>query len=317
MVPFHSIDPPPDEGVASRNSVLDAMVGLGFFEVKTTCFMSPRAIDRLGGSAVWGEPIELANPVNKEMPLMRTSVLPSLLDVVRRNRNVGENDLRLFEIGKVFRKKGGGHEERWVLAGAITGAAARHVWGSESRSVDFFDGKGALWGLAEGLDIDTPEVACYDGELLEAGACSGLTVSGAELGFFGMLDRRVLSALELTAPVFVFEIDLDGLCGLLSSGTYEELPRYPKSRRDVALVVDERSVAGDVLAAVREMKEPLLVDVRIFDVFRGEQLPEGKKSLAFGMTYMSRERTLTDEEVDGAHTRIVDHLKDSFDATVR
>jgi phenylalanyl-tRNA synthetase beta chain len=317
-VPFHSIDAPPDEGVASRNRVLEAMVGLGFYEVKTTCFMSPRVIEQLGGSAAWGEPIELANPVNKEMPLMRTAVLPSLLDVVRRNRNVGESDLRLFEIGKVFTRDGAKFVERWVLAGAMTGSAARPVWGSESRPVDFFDGKGVLWALAEALDIDTPEVACYDGELLETGACSGLTVAGTELGFFGMLGKRVLSALELTAPVFVFEVGLDGLCGLLTAaGTYEELPRFPKSRRDVALVVDERSAAGDVLAAVREMQEPLLVDVRVFDVFRGEQLPDGKKSLAFGMTYMSLERTLTDEEVDGAHTRIVEHLKGKFDAAVR
>jgi len=102
-----------------------------------------------------------------------------------------------------------------------------------------------------------------------------------------------------------------------ASGVYEELPRYPKSRRDVALVVDECSAAGDVLAAVRELREPLLVDVEVFDIYRGEQLPSGKKSLAFGMTYMSRERTLKDEEVDGAHSRIVDHLKGRFDATVR
>jgi len=317
-VPFHSIDAPPDEGSAARNRVLDAMVRLGFTEVKTTCFMSPRAIERLGGPSVWGEPIELSNPFNKELPLMRTAVLPSLLDVVRRNRNVGERDLRLFEIGKVFTKEGKGYGERWVLAGAMTGAAARHVWGSESRSVDFFDGKGALWALAEALDVDTPEVACYDGELLEKGACSGLTVGGAELGPFGMLSKKVLSAWEMTDPVFVFEIDLDGLCGhLRGAGAYEELPRYPKSRRDVALVVDERTAAGDVLGAVRGMQEPLLVDVRVFDVFRGEQLPSGKKSLAFGMTYMSRERTLKDEEVDGAHTRIVEHLMGAFDATVR
>jgi phenylalanyl-tRNA synthetase beta chain len=154
--------------------------------------------------------------------------------------------------------------------------------------------------------------------LLEKGACSGLTVGGAELGPFGMLSKKVLSAWELTDPVFVFEIDLDGLCGLLrGAGTYEELPRYPKSRRDVALVVDEGTAAGDVLEAVSGMKEPLLVDVRVFDVFRGEQLPAGKKSLAFGITYMSRERTLKDEEVDGAHTRIVEHLKGLFDATIR
>jgi len=317
-VPFHSIDAPPDEGLGARNAVRDAMVRLGFYEVLTTCFMGQRAVDRLGSSGNWGEPVRLSNPVNKEMPFMRTAVLPSLLDVVRRNRNVGERDLRLFEMGKVFRTLNGVCEERWVLAGAITGAAGRQVWGEEPRVVDFFDGKGALWGLAEALDIDTPEVACYDGELLEGGARAAMFVEGTDLGSFGMLSKGVRSDWELTDPVFVFELDLEGLCRFIPpTGTYEELPRYPKSRRDVALVVDERLAAGDVLAEVRAASEPLLTDVRVFDIYRGEQLPSGKKSLAFAMVYMSREKTLTDEEVDGAHSRIVDRLKNRFDATVR
>jgi phenylalanyl-tRNA synthetase beta chain len=318
VVPFHSIDAPPDEGVSARNRVLDAMVGLGFYEVKTTCFMRPGAIERLGGSEVWGEPIELSNPVNKEMPLMRTAVLPSLLDVVRRNRNVGERDLRLFEIGKVFRQEGGEPHESWVLAGAMIGSAGRHVWGSEPRPVDFFDGKGVLWGLAEALDIDTPSVACYDGDLLEDGACARLRVGDDQLGLFGMLSRKVQAEWELADGAFVFELDLDGLCGLLrASGVYEELSRYPKSRRDVALVLDESVAAGEVLAAVGSRQEPLLTDVQVFDVYRGEQLPAGRKSVAFGMTYMHRERTLTDAEVDEAHARIVEHLTKTFDAALR
>jgi phenylalanyl-tRNA synthetase beta chain len=318
FVPFHSIDAPTDGGVTARDRVLDAMVGLGFHEVRTTCFMSPQAIERLGGPEDWTRPVVLANPVNKEMPLLRTAVLPSLLDVVRRNRNVGERDLRFFEIGKVFRRESRGNLESWVLAGAMMGEAGRPVWGSERRFVDFFDGKGALWGLAEALDIDTPDIACYDGEMLETGASARLTGRGRPLGLFGMLSRKVRSAWELPDPVFVFELDLDGLCGMMrTSVTYEQLPRYPKARRDVALVVDERRAAGDVLSAVRGLREPLLEAVALFDVYRGEQLPAGKKSLAFAMTYMSRERTLTDEEVDGAHARIVEHLKGEFGASVR
>jgi phenylalanyl-tRNA synthetase beta chain len=133
-----------------------------------------------------------------------------------------------------------------------------------------------------------------------------------------MLSKGVLSAWELADPVFVFEIDLERLCGSIPSAVmFEGLTRYPKARRDVALVVDERTAAGDVLAAVATLKEPLLVDTQVFDIYAGKQLSAGKKSLGFGLTYMSRERTLTDEEVDEAHSRIVGHLMREFDAVLR
>ena len=317
-VPFHSIDAPGDTGKRLQDAVRDALVGLGFYEILTTSFMSRAAVDTLGASGVAGEAIELSNPVNKEMPLLRTSMLPAVLDVVRRNKNIGERDLRLFELGKVFWKDGSDLKERWVLVGALTGQASRPCWGETPRSVDFFDCKGALWGLAEALDIDTPETSCYDGQLLETGVSAGLTVRGDRLGAFGALSRKVLAASELGDPVFVFEIDLDRLCGCIpAAGRFEELARYPKARRDLALVVSENTAAGDILSAVRALQEPLLIDVQVFDIYVGEQLQAGKKSLGFGLTYMSRERTLTDVEVDEAHSRIVEHLKEKFDAVLR
>lgn len=317
-IPYHSLDAPVETEAGVRARAGDVLAGLGFYEILTTCFMEESAVGRLGDSGAPGEAIRLTNPVNKEMPLMRTSMMPSILDVVRRNANVGERDLRVFEIGKVFWRDGGECRERWVLAGAVTGVAGRRSWDREPRPVDFFDGKGALWGLAEALDIDTPIVACYDGQLLETGASARLLVGGEDLGFFGMLSKRVQSAWELDAPVFAFEIDLDGLCGTVpATGHFEELPRYPRARRDLALVVDGRTAAGDIMAAVRELQEPLLTDVQVFDIYEGKQLPQGKKSLGFGLTYMSRERTLTDDEVDGAHSRIVEHLKQKFDAELR
>ena len=178
--------------------------------------------------------------------------------------------------------------------------------------------KGALAGLCEALDIDTFETPCYDGPLLDGEASSWLTVQGEKLGGFGALSKPALAAWEFAAPVFVFEMDLDRLCALVPTGAeFAELPKYPKARRDVALVVGERAAAGDVLAEVRALGEPLLVDAELFDIYRGEQLPAGRKSLAFALTYMSRERTLTDEEVDEAHSRIVEHLKERFDAELR
>lgn len=316
-LPFQSMDAPVDSGASARDRVREAVVGLGFIEVLTTSFVG-RGVDELLTGGDGSRVIELENPVNKEMPLLRTSIVPQLLDVIRRNKNVGERDLRIFELGKVFWSEGGDLREKWMLAGAMTGRAERRSWDGSDRGVDFFDGKGVLEGLAEALDVDTPETACYDGPMLEAGASARLLLAGEDVGVLGMVAGPVLDAREVSDPVFAFEMDLDVLCALCGRvGAYEETPRYPKVRRDMALVVDEGCASGDIVSEVKGLDEPLLVDIEVFDIYRGEQLAFGKKSIGYGLTYMSREKTLTDEEVDVAHSRIVSHLVGKFGASLR
>jgi len=283
----------------------------------TSSFAERDAVERLGATPR-GEPIELDNPVNKEMPLLRTTMIPSILDVVRRNANVGESDLRVFEVGKIFLGPASAHSERWMLAGALAGAAERPAWDRDAKDVDFFDGKGVLWALAEALEVDSPGVSCYDGPLFEEGHAAGLLLGDRAAGSFGMLSREVAERWDLPQQVFVFELELDVLTELCAvTGTFDALPKYPKSRRDLALVVDEGTAVGAIADAIGELGELLLDDVDVFDMYRGEQLPAGKKSLGFSLTYMSRERTLTDGEVDEAHGRIVTHLVERFGASLR
>lgn len=313
VVPFHSLAISSDREAAGRSAVREAMVGLGLVEVLTSSFMTRTAVRVVGGDAV-----ELANPVNKEVPLLRTSMIPGLLDVLVRNRNIGERDVRIFEIGKVFEKASGGEGERWHLAGALTGDSSRRSWDREPEKVDYYDGKGILWGLMEALDIDSQKGACYDIPFLSKGAGARLSVGGREVGIFGMLSREAVEAWDLEGQVFAFELDLGALLESgATAGRFKTLPRYPKVRRDVALVVAEETEAGDVLAAIGGLGEKLLVDVEVFDVYRGTQLAPGSKSIAFSLTYMSNERTLTDGEVDEAHGRVVDHLLEAFRATLR
>ncbi len=316
-VPFHSIAVTTDPARAARDAVREAVVGLGFHEILTSSFMERDALEKLGEST-GDEAIELANPMNKEMPLLRTSILPSLLDVVRRNANVGEGDIRIFEIGKVFRRAGEGADERWMLAGALAGAAEPPAWDRQARPVDFYDGKGVLWALGEALSVDSLGTACYDGSALDGTAAARLLAGGRDVGAFGMLSPKVIEARDLPPSVFVFDIELDPLVGLLAAtGTFADLPRYPKARRDVALVVDERTSAGNILGEIDSSEEPLLTGVDVFDVYRGKQVPGGKKSIGFTLTYMSRERTLTDAEVDEAQARIVARLVEKFGASLR
>jgi len=322
-VPYHSLTPTPDVGQRMRTAACEAMVGLGLMEVFTTAFVGADQEGRargagagLGGGAV--EPVVLANPVNKEMPLMRTSLLPGMLDVVRRNVNVGEKAVRIFELGKTYWKEGGEYRERWSLAVALWGLAEPSVWGRAPRDADFYDISGVVAGLAEALKVDSLNLSCYDDEMMGEGASAQVTRAGEPVGVAGALSDEQAAAWHLPEGVFVLELNADALlAGARLSGTYEELPRFPASRRDIALVLDERVPAGDVIAEIETQGEELLTGVGVFDVYSGGQLEPGTRSLGVALTYMSRERTLTDSEVDAAHAKIVSCLKERFAAGLR
>jgi phenylalanyl-tRNA synthetase beta chain len=265
-----------------------------------------------------GEAIEVLNPVNKDTPYLRTSLLPGLLDVVIRNRNQSIRDVRVFEVGKTFGLEGGGQEERWKVGGALSGSRYRPSWAAEAAPLDYYDGKGILWGLMEALEVDSPVASCYDWPFLSSDAGAGLAVNGCPVGAFGMLSREALKIWGMDAPVFAFELDLKELAGAcVGAREFSPLPRYPTVRRDVALVLPEEVQTGAVIGEINGVGEELLSDAEVFDVYRGEQLGDGRKSLAFSLTYMSRDRTLTDAEVDAAHGRIVDTLLRAFGASLR
>lgn len=318
VLPYHQLTVAGDRERVGRSEIREAMVALGFVEVMTSSFAGPAVVARSAAEQAALTAVELANPINKKAPFLRTSVLASLMDAVRRNLSVGEKDLRLFEVGKIYYREGTGPSEQWVLSGVMSGAADRPAWDRSPRIVDFFDGKGMIWSLAEALNIDNPQTSCYHGELLDRGASARLSVGGVDIGSFGMMSAEALSAWDVSGPVFGFELDVAGLlAGRRPAGLFEELPRYPSVGRDVALVVDAETAGGRVLGEISRLDEALVERVEIFDVYQGKQLADGKKSLGFSLTYRSRERTLTDEEVDEVHGRIVDHLLKVFGATLR
>jgi phenylalanyl-tRNA synthetase beta chain len=304
---------------AARTAALEAVLGFGFQEVVTTAFMSERSRALVESeSFAAGDPVRLTDPMNKELPWLRTSLVPSLLGVVRRNLNVGNHDLRLAEVGKVYRKTADGCEERWRLGAALTGSAVRPGWSVEARPVDLYDALGVLESLTEALGVDTPTTDCYDGTLLDRRAGARIRIRGSDVGVAGALSPEIRDGLDLSQTVVVLEIDLDPwLDAPPVVGAYRRLPRFPKVRRDVALILDEATPAGDVVREIEQIDEELLVDVRIFDAYQGDQLPDGRKSLGFSLTYMSNDRTLTDAEVDKAHGRIVSRLLERFSAELR
>ncbi len=317
LVPYQSLSPVRDEARDARGHIRDIMVRLGLFEIITSSFMAEGAGERAGvdGSV---EAIVLANPVNKEMPLLRTSLMPGLLEVVRTNANASQKAIRVFEIGKVFRRDGKAIEEQWIMAGALWGLAERPSWGSSARAVDFYDAKGLIEALGRELKVDTLEASCYDSAILDEGASARLSAGGSPVGHVGTVSQRSAESWGIPDGVIVFELDMGALSTKYTAeGRYEDLPRYPASGRDLALVVDVGVAAGEILGEIRRCGGELLVDMSIFDVYAGKQLPAGKKSVGISLKYRSRERTLTDEEVDRSHELIVKRLTERFTATLR
>ncbi|MBD3368075.1 MAG: phenylalanine--tRNA ligase subunit beta [Candidatus Eisenbacteria bacterium] len=319
FVPYRDIGASGGDLRAARRSVLTAMLSFGFQEVLTTSFMSERSRRLVDGEAFsGGEPVRITNPMNKEMPWLRTALLPAMLNVVRHNLNVGNHELRLTEVGKVYRTTPEGVDEAWRLGAVLSGPHSRPGWSGEQRSVDLYDGLGILSGLTEALGVDTPVADCYDGSLLDRAEAARIRIGGSDVGVVGSLSSDVRERLDVSQPVVILEVELEPWLRVPQVvGQYRRLPRFPKVRRDVALILDESTPAGDVLREIENAEEELLVDVRIFDAYQGDQLPDGRKSLGLSLTYMSEERTLTDEEVERAHGRIVRRLVDGFQAELR
>ena len=184
--------------------------------------------------------------------------------------------------------------------------------------MDFYDLAGIIEGLGEALKVDSLKSACYDINMMDESASARVLRAGEPVGVAGKLSSETVGAWQLPQGVYALELDADALlAGARPTGRYEELPRFPASRRDIALVLDESVPAGDVIGEIEAQGEELLQGVSVFDVYSGGQLAPGTRSLGIALTYMSRERTLTDTEVDAAHAKIVGHLLGRFSASLR
>lgn len=293
---------------------------LGLSEAVSYGFASPRELELLGAPK---PVVHLQNPLGEERSVMRTSLLPGLLGALRRSRHRGERRVRLFEVGTRF-LEGGADADRGlcdeVLSFAAILAGPRDAWIGQGDEVDVWDAKGIALEVVGRLTNRTPEIvqdarASY----LHPRGAARIVIDGAAIGTFGPLHPEVVERMELDGPAVVVEIDLRALA-LIGAQTpkFQALPGVPSSARDVALEVDEVVVAGDLSRALRKGAGALCASVEVFDVYRGKGVTEGKKSMAFRLTYRDPkgEKTLTDAEIDAAHQKAVAATK-AFGATPR
>jgi phenylalanyl-tRNA synthetase beta chain len=296
----------------------EILLGQGFFEVVTYSFQSERLEGLLGGPNP-PAPLYLANPLSEEQALMRTSLLPGLLDMVRRNTLKQNLDVRLFELAKSFTLQPGAdlpREEEW-LVGVIYGSRAEASWHAPSENVDFFDLKGVVEKLLEGLRVREVN---FSGEGLPPYFRYGAAVGAGDvtLGWLGELLPTVAERLDLEGTLLVFLLNFEVLCDRAEPfPLYTPLPRYPAVYRDVALVLAENVPAGRVVQTLHRHGAPWLEEARLFDVYEGQPIPAGKRSLAFHLIYRDPERTLTDDVVDQHHAALIKALADELGAELR
>jgi len=294
---------------------------VGLTEAVNLAFVSPRQLDQARAPQ---PAVRVANPLSEERSVLRTSLLPGLAANVLRAQRHQVSHVSVFELARVFRPTNELlPEERHKFALVLAGERASFL--GDGALYDFYDAKGLLEAICTPL-ARRPLETFIDEQLAEQQPSlhprrsARIRVGERVVGMLGELHPDVAEALELTGPVIYAELDV---AELLAAGSAElapqlrPVPRFPSSRRDLAVAVDEASEAGAVGAALREAGGALVEAVELFDLYRGGQLPSGKKSLAFRITYRDPEATLTDQRVDEAHGRVVKAAERLFSAALR
>lgn len=285
----------PPEAQVPADRVRTQLVAAGYYEAVCYSFVAREWLQR------WAREdgaVSLANPLSADLAVMRTSLLPGLVEALRHNANRQQERVRLFEIARVFRAGDDAPLETRRVAAVACGRAQPEHWGGDKRAVDYFDVKADLESLislaAGGRCAEFHPVERQD---FHPGRSAEVRVDGVALGQIGALHPRLLKALDLDHDVYAFEIDLDGLtAGRLPEAA--ELSRFPLVRRDIAVVVPETVSWGQIETTLRGIAGTVLRDLVLFDRYSGAGLGSGLKSLAIGLILQDSYRTLTDQEAD-------------------
>ncbi len=307
--------------LALEERVRDILVGAGLQEVITYSLTMPEREAPLG---LPGEGyVRLQNPISSERVVMRHSVLAGVLEVAASNLRHAE-DVRLFEVGPVYLERAGENlpDEPRRLALVLTGRRSPEFWaeaGAKRPELDFFDLKGVVAALAEDLHLTEVSYRPSSAPYLHPGRAAELLIKGLPAGSFGEMHPQAAEAYGLGGrAVLAGELDLEAvLAAVPPRHLYTPVPRFPAALRDIAVIVDEAVPAERVEKELRAAGGDLLRGVRLFDLYRGESIPPGTKSLAYALTYQPEGRTLTDKEVDKAHKKIEDRLKHVLNARIR
>jgi phenylalanyl-tRNA synthetase beta chain len=299
------------------------LIGYGYSEVITYSFIPATAVEHLGLPAddVRRATVAIRNPLTEEQAVMRTTMIYSLLENMRRNADAGCFDLKLFEMGRTYlaRQAGTLPAEQNRIGGILTGARYDDCWHYSGLASDFFDLKGCLEGLFDHLKIAALKFRSDLREpFLHPGRSCCMTIGKEMIGFLGEVHPDVLDGMGLKNRAMVFEMDLDVLAGHFSGMlAYRDISRFPSSSRDVAFMVSRDFTAEEIIHFSLDMHEELLEKVCIFDVYDGKGILDGMTSLGLRFSYRAHDRTLTDQEINRAHEAIVQRIVEKSGAKIR
>jgi len=294
------------------------LASMGFCESINYSFISPQILnismmDQLS-------PIRLSNPLSEDESIMRGSLMPGLLSVLKYNLNHNNKGIRIFETGPVFRQDGNSYREDAFVSGLISGLRVSEdslVW--DNTEADFFDIKGVVEGMMMAAGVRSPLFnAKRDIAYLNPGKACSISACGVDIGVMGEVHPSAADKLNLKQPAYVFELNIDSIVRAEAGRfVFKKIPGYPSVIRDSALIIDRNIPFSDLVNAVYSMCIKLVEDIKVFDVYYAANIPEGKKSVALRLIYRSLDRTLTDEEVSALHNNVVANILKKFGGEVR
>jgi len=297
--------------------IRDALSGFGLLEVLNNSLVSPKHVSAIASERV---PVTIHNPLSPDNGFLRTTLIPGLLDSVAWNKNRSENNLHLFEIGRIFSVSTGTlPDEKTTVAGVFTGMKrTKHFWNEKGLAVDFYDVKGLIQSFFNRMQIHRIVWVPVTVSGVRSDTSLAIRHHQTELGFMGEVEVDVSKRWGIDVPVFAFELNIQKMISVLPKNyRYTTIPRYPSIYRDLAFVMDESVSVGTFQKAVADTGSEYLFSVDIFDLYRGKQIEPGKKSVALSLQFLSKERTLKEEEVDPLIKNIIRQMEKQFSATLR
>ena len=318
-IPHHE----PQTQLALRDRVKDLLAAAGMQETITYNLTNLRTLKAAEALNDVSEPLRIANPMSSEQEYLRTSLRGAVLETLSSNRRgVGAVGIRIFELGRVFLPRDEARErelpdEKEMLAGVLSGPRFPPSWRVTSADMDFFDAKGVLESLFDALGLQVEYERAED-SILHPGRTARLSSRGTSIGVVGEVHPKVSSRFDLgESPVAFFEVDIESLAQAMSEtgDSYETTSRFPQSHRDLALILSEDVPSSRVQEIIEG--HDLVVGSAPFDVYTGEGVPSGKKSVAYAVTFQSAEGTLTSEQVDKAQEGILRRLEREVGAVLR
>ena len=297
---------------------------LGFCEVINYNFSCEKDLDalRLDEKDPRRNAVKVANPLADSQSHLRTSLVPGLIQNLAFNLSRQQSSIKIFEFNKIFfpaEKAGDILNEKEMLAGLIAREEVQSLWDLSCPEGGFYEAKQLAESVLAELNFPGARIEpAFDVPYFLPGKTAKIVLGKERAGGVGEIDPRVLKSFEVDTQAFAFEFDFEILLKYQRRLTRAEIPaRFPASYRDISFTVDEEVAHQQVVIAVNQLKSELISELRLFDIYRGEKLPAGKKSMAYRIWYQSRERTLTDDEINALHARVASKLKEKFGAELR